>query len=151
MKHTKTPIKYILNLCSYIMISLSLFLIISSNIRPKHILNLTFLFQDNQIIILHHKNYKTLSKNDIIYYYQETNKIEKETLQQISPAKYQIHLKNGSYITPSHYIGIELCTFPFSISISKINNILFLVLLFPLSLLLLVIKTKNLPSNKVMH
>lgn len=133
------------------MISLSLFLIISSNIRPKHILNLTFLFQDNQIIILHHKNYKTLSKNDIIYYYQETNKIEKETLQQISPAKYQIHLKNGSYITPSHYIGIELCTFPFSISISKINNILFLVLLFPLSLLLLVIKTKNLPSNKVMH
>lgn len=150
MKQSKTLIKHILNLSSYLMISLSLFAILFFPYSPKHILNFTFLSQNNQFIVLYHKNYRNLSQNDAIYYYHQ-NQLKKDIVQQINPAKYQIQLQNNQYTIPSNYIGAELYTIPFSISISKMNSIVFIALLFPLSSLLLIIKlqkeTKQKPSS----
>lgn len=146
MKPLKMRIKYLLNLCSYLMISVSLLTILYVSYSAKHVHFFTCFTKDNQLIILYHKNYKELSKNDTIYYYNQ-DYIYKQKITQVSPSKYQIYLANGTYTTPSNYIGLELYTLPLIISISRLNTLLFTILAIPLLILVALTQSKQTPST----
>lgn len=139
MSQIKTITRF-LNLISYLMIGISILLLLTFSYYPKYLLDFIFLQSNSQLIIVHRKDYHNLTSNDIIYYYQNGEIITNQ-VSDINIAKYQISLQNSTYITPTQYIGTKFYTLPFSISFTRINSLLFFLLLIPLSILFLILQS----------
>lgn len=123
MTHYIKQICRILNYISYLLISLSLLALLHFSYYPKYILDFFLLQNDQQLIILYHKDYHSLVPQEAIYYYKN-GAITQSKVDEINIAKYRIHLQNGVYTTPSQYIGTPLLTFTLPISLAQINTYL---------------------------
>lgn len=136
----------ILNYISYLLISLSLLALIQFSYYPKYILDFFWLQNEQQLIVLYHKDYHNLVPQEDIYYYKNGT-ITQSKVDEINIAKYRIHLQNGVYTTPSQYIGTPLLAFTLPVSLTQINTYLQVGIFFSFLLL----TTLLYPTLKQIH